>query len=638
MEHFNMYIPTRVVFGAGELNNLHKQVIPGKKALVVISNGRSTRANGYLERTEEQLRLANMEYILFDQVEANPLVGTVMAGSKKARENSCDVIVALGGGSVLDAAKAIAVVATNDGDYWDYIFSGTGKGRVMEHRPLPIVAIPTTAGTGSETDSACVVTNDRTNEKTGFGHPSLYPTLAVIDPELMLTVPPAFTAYQGFDALFHSIEGYVSNRSNPMSDLYALEAIENVSRYLPTAVNDGNDLEARSHVALGSYLSGVVMCVGGVTSQHSLEHAMSAYHQHLPHGAGLILISRAYFSHLIETHACDNRFIQMARTMGMSDATNPKDFIAALEALKEKCGVANLKMSDYGICPEEASKFTTNAKETMGRLFTLDRIPLSDADCQKIYNDSYKNKTMEYKEKPKVICHMESSVDGRLVVDRWTAPFDGKDIDEVTDVYTRIKNDFHAGAWILGRKSAQMHFFPSNFSCNTATPIRSSNNWADGRKPERYFVIIDPNGRIEYDNDRVGGDSVIAVLGERLVSEEYLAHLRRQGISYLFAGADGTDLHRALEVLYAEFGIKLILLDGGGITNGLFLKAGLIDELSLVLYPGIDGKSGISSTFEYKGEEEHPAMGQALELLQVQPLEDGVVWLRYKFHHKQKQK
>lgn len=134
---------------------------------------------------------------------------------------------------------------------------------------------------------------------------------------------------------------------------------------------------------------------------------------------------------------------------------------------------------------------------------------------------------MENKERPKVICHMESSVDGRLVVDRWTAPFDGKDIDEVTDVYTRIKNDFHAGVWILGRKSAQMHFFPSNFSCDAATPIRSSKNWTGGRKSERYFVIIDPNGRIEYDNDRVGKDSVITVLGERLVSEEYLAHLRQ---------------------------------------------------------------------------------------------------------------
>ena len=390
MEHFNMHIPTRAIFGAGELNNLHKQVLPGKKVLVVISNGRSTRANGYFARLEKQLKLADIAYTVFDKVEANPLLGTVMEGGEVARENGCDLIVALGGGSVIDAAKAIAVTAVNEGNYWDYITGGTGKAQPLKHRPLPIIAIPTTAGTGSETDAACVVTNDETHEKTGFGNPALYPVLAVIDPELMTTVPPRFTAYQGFDALFHSIEGYVSNRANPMSDMYALTAIEHISHYLPIAVNDGNNLEARSHVAWGSYLSGVVMCVGGVTSQHSLEHAMSAYHQQLPHGAGLIMISRAYFSHLIEVHACDERFIRLAYAMGMTDATNPEDFIIALEALKKLCRVSDLRMSDYGIRFEEAAKFTTNAKTTMGRLFTLDRTILSDTDCQKIYNESYK--------------------------------------------------------------------------------------------------------------------------------------------------------------------------------------------------------------------------------------------------------
>ncbi len=390
MEHFNMYIPTHAIFGVGELNNLHKQAMPGKRALVVISNGRSTRVNGYLDRLEEQLKLTGISYAVFDKVEANPLVGTVMAGGRTARENGCDMIVALGGGSVIDAAKAIAVVSTNDGDYWDYISGGTGKGRAVECRPLPVVAIPTTAGTGSETDSACVVTNDRTHEKTGFGHPSLYPVLAVIDPELMITVPAAFTAYQGFDALFHSIEGYVSNRANPMSDMYALAAIEHIARYLPVAVNVGNDLEARSHVAWGSYLSGVVMCVGGVTSQHSLEHAMSAYHQELPHGAGLVMISRAYFSHMIEVHACDERFVRMARAMGMADAAKPGDFIKALGKLQDTCGVADLKMSDYGISMEESAAFACNARETMGRLFQLDRVQISEEDCIQIYEKSYK--------------------------------------------------------------------------------------------------------------------------------------------------------------------------------------------------------------------------------------------------------
>lgn len=229
---------------------------------------------------------------------------------------------------------------------------------------------------------------------------------------------------------------------------------------------------------------------------------------------------------------------------------------------------------------------------------------------------------------------MESSVDGRLVVNRWTLPFDGKDIDEVTEVYTHIKNDFQAGAWILGRKSAQIHFFPNDFKSSTRTPIHSFENWAGGIRSKRFFIIIDPNGKIEYDKNKLGDDAIITILGQELVSEEYLEHLKRQGISYVFAGSDGTDLVKAMNALYDDFGISLILLDGGGITNGLFLKAGLIDELSLVLYPGIDGKSGVSSIFEYRGEDDFPASEQTLELMQVKPLENGIVWLRYKFHHK----
>ena len=116
---FQMFVPTKALFGAGQLNHLHEQALPGKKALLVISNGKSTRVNGYLDRTEKELHTAGVETVLFDQVEANPLKSTVMRGGAMARENQCDFIVALGGGSCIDAAKGIAVVATNDGDLWD---------------------------------------------------------------------------------------------------------------------------------------------------------------------------------------------------------------------------------------------------------------------------------------------------------------------------------------------------------------------------------------------------------------------------------------------------------------------------------------------------------------------------------------
>jgi len=387
---YNMYVPTRTLFGADQLSNLHTQKMPGKKAMIVISKGKSARANGYFERTEDQLKLAGIETVVFDKVEANPLKSTVMAGGTFAKENSCDFIVALGGGSCIDAAKAIALMATNDGDYWDYIPSGSGKGKPIENKPLPVVAITTTAGTGSDTDPGTVITNEEKHEKTGFVHDDLFPILAIVDPELMLTVPPKYTAYQGFDALFHSVEGYVSNGVNLMSDMYAITAIENISRNLAKAVKDGNDIDAREKVAFGNTLSGTVMCVGRCTSEHSLEHAMSAYHQELPHGAGLIMISKAYFTHLIDRHVCDDRFVRMANAMGMEDAKDPTDFITMLAKLQEECGISDLKMSDYGIRPEEFEIMAKNAKDTMGGLFLCDRSELSIDDCVAIYEASYK--------------------------------------------------------------------------------------------------------------------------------------------------------------------------------------------------------------------------------------------------------
>ena len=390
MMNFDYRIPTHALFGAGTLNQLHLQELPGKKALIVISNGKSTRANGYLARLEKQLDQAGVAYTVFDQIQPNPTHENVRDGAAAARENACDFIVALGGGSCMDASKAIAGMASNDGDIWDYIMFGTGKGKELANKPLPLVAITTTAGTGSETDAGAVITNEITHEKTAFFHPDSFPVLAIVDPELMLSVPPKFTAYQGFDALFHSVEGYVSKQANIMSDMYAINAISNIGKYLPKAVQDGKDLEAREHVAFANYLSGFVMCVGGLTSEHSLEHALSAYHPQLPHGAGLTMLSQAYFSHMIAKHACDERFVEMAKALGRKDAKGPMDFITALVDLQKKCGVENLKMSDYGISPDEFETMAKNAKEAMGFLFQCDRVPLNIEDCIAIYHQAYK--------------------------------------------------------------------------------------------------------------------------------------------------------------------------------------------------------------------------------------------------------
>ena len=393
---FAFSLPTTALFGAGKLNELHSQInapmgaVHGRKALVVISNGKSVRANGYLARLESELRQAGVDYAIFDKVMANPTKPVVEEGGRFARESGCDFIVALGGGSVIDAAKAIGLLAANGGDLWDYVMFGSGKKQWPQKPGLPIVAIPTTAGTGSETDGGAVITNPETNEKTGVFGPGTYPVLAVVDPELMMSVPAKFKAYQGFDALFHSTEGYISTARNEFSRMLATEAIRNVSQNLARSIREPQNIEAMSNVALGSYLSGIQMAVGSCTSAHPLEHALSAYHEKLPHGAGLIMLSKAYYSHFVERHACDARFIEMAKLMGMEDARRPEDFIAALTKLQEACGVADLKMSDYGIDPSEFPRMAQNARDTLGPNFLNDPCPLSDSDCVTIYRKSYR--------------------------------------------------------------------------------------------------------------------------------------------------------------------------------------------------------------------------------------------------------
>lgn len=388
---YQFYVPTRTLFGAGMLNELHSQTMPGKKAMVVISDGKSMKTTGILERVLKELLAAGVETAVFDKVQANPLRSTVMEGAAFARENICDFVVALGGGSVMDASKAMAAMVTNDGDIWDYMFGGTGGGKVLINKALPVICITTTAGTGSEADQWGVITNDETNEKIGFGgYDCLFPVLSVVDPELMVSVPAKFTAYQGFDALFHSTECYISKAHNLMGDMLALTAIENIGKYLVRAVKDGSDLEAREGVAFANNLSGQVMTVSACTSEHSMEHAMSAYHQELPHGAGLIMISVAYYQHFVDCHVCDERFVAMAKALGKADASCAQDFVDVLVQLQKDCGVADLKMSDFGIQERELDVLARNARETMGGLFGADPCELSHEQCVAIYQKSYR--------------------------------------------------------------------------------------------------------------------------------------------------------------------------------------------------------------------------------------------------------
>lgn len=390
---FDYYIPTRILFGAGKLNELGRVKLPGRKALIVMTSGQSMRRYGILDRVVGLLKQNHVESAVYDKVLPNPVKQNIMDGAALAKQEGCDFVLGLGGGSAIDAAKAIAVMVKNPGDYWDYVGGGSGGRKPVKNGALPIVAVTTTAGTGTEADPWAVVTREETNEKIGFGNDDTYPTLSIVDAELMLTVPPDLTAYQGFDAFCHSAEGYIAKNANPISDLFALKSVELVARYLPRAVKDGQDLEARSMVALANTLAGLVESLSSCTSEHSMEHALSAYHPKLAHGAGLIMLLEAYFGFFADK--IPGRLGELARAMGVNvDAIPEKErgkaFLQALQALEVTCGVAQLKMSDYGIQRSEIPLLAQNARSAMGGLFQVDPAPLSDEDVVKILEAAYR--------------------------------------------------------------------------------------------------------------------------------------------------------------------------------------------------------------------------------------------------------
>ncbi len=386
---YTFHVPTKVLFGAGVLKKLHEEKLPGKKALVVISNGKSTRTNGSLAALEAELDAAGVAHVLFDKIQANPLEPTVQEGVEFGRAQGVDFVVGLGGGSVMDAAKAIAaMIPQQGGRVWDYMATGTSEHRPFNVPLLPFVAITTSAGTGSEVDAGSVITSPVTHEKGAFF--SQCPALAVVDPALMVTVPPKFTAYQGFDALFHNTEGYISKFGNEMGAMVELEAIRLLGKWLPVAVADGANLEARTKVAFANTLGGYSMDVSTCTSEHAIEHALSGEHQDLPHGAGLIMISLAYYKTFIDRGDCPEKFVEMARALGKADATKPADFLDALAALQKACGVDALAMSDYGIRPEEFPGMVKLARSAVGMLFSCDPSELSDDDVLAILRASYR--------------------------------------------------------------------------------------------------------------------------------------------------------------------------------------------------------------------------------------------------------
>lgn len=390
---FTFYIPTRIIFGCGKLNELRTTpYLPGKRALVVIGATGAMKKHGYLDRVLECLKENAVEAVVYDRIQPNPVSEHVEEGAGIAKENSCDFVIGLGGGSTIDSAKSIAVMSVNPGKYWDYMSRGSGGGKTPANGALPIVAIPTTAGTGTEADPWTVITKTDTNEKVGWGNDSTFPCLSIVDAELMVSVPAKTTAYTGMDAFFHSAESYLATVNQPTSDHLALEAIGLITKYLSVAVEDGRNMEARKKLAWASTEAGICQSLSRCISHHSMEHAVSAYYPQVAHGSGLTMLSVSYFSHLAERYP--RRFGDLARAMG-EDVDEPAvknksmAFVAGLKKLIKNVGLEKEKLSDFGVKREDLKIFAENSFYTMGSLYDITPVKLRLDEVIAIYENAY---------------------------------------------------------------------------------------------------------------------------------------------------------------------------------------------------------------------------------------------------------
>ena len=389
---FSYYMPTRIIFGCGKLSELKTTpYLPGKKALVVIGESGAMRKHGYLDRVIKYLEENGVDSVVYDKIKPNPVSEHVEEGASVAKENGCDFVVGLGGGSTLDSSKSIAVMAVNPGKYWDYITRGSGGCKTPPNGALPIVAITTTAGTGTEADPWTVITKSDTNEKIGWGNDFTFPRLSIVDPELMVSVPPKITNYTGMDAFFHSVETYLATINQPTSDLLALDSISLITKYLPIAVKDGTNIEARTKLAWANTEAGICQSLSRCISQHSLEHAISAYFPDVAHGCGLTMLSVSYFSCLAQKNPV--RFPDLARAMGenvdeLSEMERPMAFITGLKKLIKNIGFED-KLSDFGIKQSNLKTFAENSFYAMGSLFDITPAELTMDDVVTIYENAY---------------------------------------------------------------------------------------------------------------------------------------------------------------------------------------------------------------------------------------------------------
>ena len=367
--NFNYNLPVNLLFGRGRSDEIGSEVAKyGKKALIVTGRS-STKKSGLLDKAICLLKEAKVDYEIFDKVEQNPLTTTVYEGVDVIKETGCDVVLGLGGGSIMDAAKSIAFSVKNPGDISEYIF-GIKQG----YEALPIVLVPTTCGTGSEGNCFSVLTNPETKDKKSLRTNIIIAKASIIDPELMTTMPKNILASVGFDALAHNMEAYVSKIGQPLTDMKAFYGIKLLAENLTKAYNDPTDIDAWEKISLASTLGGMVIGIAGVTAPHGLEHPASGLYD-IVHGKGLaaltpVIVEKSWSSNI-------EKYSDISKLLGGTDAKDCSDAIKSfLEKidLKVTLGELGVKENDIEWMTENCMKVSKPSITNHPKEFSFDEI------------------------------------------------------------------------------------------------------------------------------------------------------------------------------------------------------------------------------------------------------------------------
>lgn len=384
LKNVTLAVP-EILFGLGVIGDLGNRTRSLGATKVTIVTDEGVAAAGILDRVLGILEKNGIACSIFGQVEKEPSIENVERAFKEASGTSCQAVVGLGGGSSLDVAKMVAVLLKYGGNLRDYL--GLDK---VPGRGIPTILIPTTAGTGSEVSKYAIFDNREAKTKLGAVSNHLIADLAVVDPELTVSMPPPVTAATGADAFIHAVEGYVAVKATPLSDLLAIEAVRIIYENLPAAFADGQNIPARYQMAYGSMLAGIVLNLAGASSSHALAYPIGSEY-HVPHGVGCMLT----FLEVMEYFAMADipKFASMAQAMGVkTDSMSPRQ--AAQQAIEEMRRLVVYieiphKLSAINMDRRLIEPFAKSVVANQQRLLTNGPRRLNEKDIRMIYERSY---------------------------------------------------------------------------------------------------------------------------------------------------------------------------------------------------------------------------------------------------------